>query len=755
MKKSVALILLLVSLTAAQDSFNGAAAFSYVEELCLPKYKGRRTGTVEARNAALWISTRLKSWGLTPMGDENGYLQKFPMLVTEQKKKAKLKLLNSSYGSIEYRENVDFVPYQNSGSAELSAEVVFIGYGICEPSMGWDDYAGMDVKGKIVLIQRGLPQDGREWAFANERFYKVRTAEQKGAAGLLMLDRGDWPMRGVTISAEGYRPHMPIFNISKKVARDLFSGCHKNIDHSLRDLAKKPQSFSFERRMAMTSRLDLAAAQEGENVLAVVRGTDPVLADEVLVVGAHMDHNGLSLDRHLYAGADDTASGAAVVMEMARVIKRKKLKRSIVFACFGGEEQGLLGSRYFTLHPSVPAEKIVANVNLDMVGAGDGGVSISGRNYFLDLLDPWVRSHNDSVSKKLKLYRGSGMFGSDHAYFVEQGIPAFYVSSTGDHPFYHQFEDDPSTLNVQALQVVGERCVELLTVLADAPSSLLFDGNRSGYFFHLFGDQIDFSFQPVATLTKTDSLRDRAIPAAVRCVVYPLPATAEEKELFTAYDDLERRILNASNLLRFKNSASFDDAASGAKLCAAIALNGSESLQHNAAHARLLCRAGVNWLCLRSPQDPVFAGMGLSGWGQTLLQTWGEENGVVETSLADSSRISALLAAGRAKLLLRLTPVRALGLQDFLAKRLDKKQVLVILETTPDQPVDTVWQLYDRLPAGLLHVAFDKTLSMADDGKYQWVQKLYEARRNQHGVDKTYTAMTQVMADNIKKFIGR
>ncbi|NLP12678.1 M28 family peptidase, partial [bacterium] len=196
-------------------------------------------------------------------------------------------------------------------------------YGISEPSKGWDDYAGMDVKGKIVLIQRGLPQDGQEWAFANERFYKVRTAEQKGAVGLLMLDRGDWPMRGVTIAAEGYQPHMPIFNISKKVARDLFTGCYKNIDHLLRDLAKKPQSFSLNRRMAMTSRFELAAIQEGENVLAMVRGTDPVLADEYLVVGAHMDHNGLSLDGHLYAGADDNASGAAVVMEMARVITQK------------------------------------------------------------------------------------------------------------------------------------------------------------------------------------------------------------------------------------------------------------------------------------------------------------------------------------------------------------------------------------------------------------------------------------------------
>ncbi|NLP12679.1 M28 family peptidase [bacterium] len=359
------------------------------------------------------------------------------------------------------------------------------------------------------------------------------------------------------------------------------------------------------------------------------------------------------------------------------------------------------------------------------------------------------------MSKKLKLYRGSGMFGSDHAYFVEQGIPAFYVSSTGDHPFYHRFEDDPSTLNVEALQVVGERCVELLTVLADAPGSLLFSGNRSGCFFYLFGDQIDFSFQPATTLAKADSLRDRAIPAAVRCVVYPLPATADEHDLFAAYDVLEHQILKGSKLLRFKNSASFDEAASGAKLCAAIALNGSESLHQNTARARLLCRAGVNWLCLRSSQDPVFDGRGLSSWGRTLLQTWAEESGVVETTLADSCQLSALLAFDSAKLLLRLTPAQAMDLQDFLAQRLVKKQSLLILETTPDQPVEPVWQLYDCLPTGQLHVAFAKTLSTADEGKYQWVQKLYKARLSQHGVAKTYTAMTQVMADNIKNFIGK
>ncbi len=745
-------LLCMTTLAGSQERFNGANAFNSIKQLCRPEYKGRKTGLPEAHQASLWIAEQFKSWGLQPLGDNGGYLQEFPMLVTEQKGKAKLKLHNSSFGALEYVDGLDFVPYCNSGSGNVTAEVVFVGYGISAPEKGWDDYNGVDVKAKIVVIERGTPDDGQDWSNANERFYKVRTAAAKGAAGLLMLDRGDWPMRGVTVTGEGYQPNMPMFNISKKVCRDLFIGRHKNLDHVLRDLAKKPQSFSLARTMSMSIRVVPTLIQKGENVLAMVRGSDPLLADEYLVVGGHMDHNGLSADgRLLYAGADDNASGTAVVMELARVFSRRQPKRSIVFACFGGEEQGLLGSWYFAHHPTVAADKIAAMLNFDMEGTGDGGAHISGRNYWLEPVRTWVNTHTDSIRRKLKLSRGPAMFGSDHAFFVEQGIPAVYFSSSGDHPFYHQFEDDLSTINIASLQFVGDRATELLGHLADTATSLLYQGNRSGRFFYLYGDQIDFTPQPQSALMRADSLLQRAVPAAVHGVVYRLESSSLA-DLFTEMEQAEELIKKDSTLLRFKTAAQLNDAAAQARLAVAFMIHSSTLQQNSKANARMLCRAGVNWLSILSAEEPIFADAGLSEWGRSLLNVWSEENGIIDCAVSDTLRISALLSEGKAKMLLRLRQGQAVALADYLKNKLQDKRLLLILETTPDQPIEPVWQLLDQLPITRVHVTFVRPMSINDDYKYQWLQKLYQARNSSVGVAATYSAMLKIFGQNLKAF---
>jgi hypothetical protein len=755
LKKYLALLLLSVTLSWAQDGFDGHKALSYVEELCRPKFSGRKTGLPGARQAARWIGEQYQSWGLEPGGDNKSYIQEFPMLVTDQKKRAQFKLLNGSFGSVEYQEGVDFVVYFNSGSGRVTAEVVFVGYGICEPEKGWDDYAGVDVTGKLVLIYRGVPQDERDWSFANERFYKVRTAAKKGAAGLLMLDRGDWPTRGVTVNGEGYQPSMPLFNISKKIARDLFVGTHKNIDLVIRDLEKKTQSLALAKRVSLSVNMRLLPSQNGENVVAIWRGTDPVLQNEYIVLGGHMDHNGVSADGHLYAGADDDASGTAIVMELARVFAGKtRPKRSIVFAGFGGEEQGLLGSWYFAHHPTVPAEQIVAMFNFDMEGAGDGGASVSGRNYFMNPVDGVYKAYPDSIVKKFSMRRGSGMAGSDHSFFVQQGIPAFYFFSTGDHPFYHQFEDDPATLNMASLQFVGDRALDLVQAMADHPSSLQFHGHRSGRFFYLFGDQIDFSGQPFHALQNSDSLVLKTQPAAVRCVVWPLRVA---QQLFNDLDRVEELIRSGKDktLLRFKNSATLDAAAGESKLAVAVALEGTASLNKNAVLARMLCRAGVNWLTIRDREDPILSSGQLTDWGKDFLKVLGEENGILDCAVSDTTAIRAISKALKGKMFLRVKYHQIDGLGKFLADIGNKKSCLVILEATPDQIPDKVWALWGQMKPGSLHLTMLNSLLISDELKYQWLQKMYEARLATVGQEAAYKHMTSLLGESLKNFIGR
>ncbi len=155
------------SQTAAQapDKFSGERALGYVAELCKPEFGGRFTGQPGATRAAEWIGSEFARWGLTPAGDDDGWLQRYPMIVTEQLDRAKLRLTNGAFGPVDYQEGNDFTVYMNSGSGRITTEVLFAGFGISEPAMGRDDYAGIDARARIVLIYRGLPADDQDWSF--------------------------------------------------------------------------------------------------------------------------------------------------------------------------------------------------------------------------------------------------------------------------------------------------------------------------------------------------------------------------------------------------------------------------------------------------------------------------------------------------------------------------------------------------------------------------------------------------------------
>ena len=226
-----------------QERFSGERALETIQELCRPAYAGRMAGLDGARKAAAWIGSQFALWGLESGGEDGSYFQMFPMLVTEQKKPARMRLENGLFGPVFYQEGNDFTVYFNSGSGKVTAGVVFVGYGISATEKGWDDYAEVDAKGKIVLIYQDRPQDGKDWTEEASREYKMRVAAEKGAVGVLMFSRRDWRVRGGTIHEEGYQPNLPVFNVSQKVARDLFQGTYRNLNHTIRDLMAGPRSF--------------------------------------------------------------------------------------------------------------------------------------------------------------------------------------------------------------------------------------------------------------------------------------------------------------------------------------------------------------------------------------------------------------------------------------------------------------------------------------------------------------------------------
>lgn len=749
------------SAASSQDStahFDGARALSYIQELCQPGYAGRYTGTVAATRAAEWIGSRFAAWGLTPAGDDRDWLQFYPMIVTKQLERAQLILRDGEYGAVVYQEGNDFTVYMNSGSGQVTAPVLFIGFGISEPALGRDDYAGIDARGKILLIYRGLPAGDQDWEFTNERDYKMRVAASHGAAGVLMLDHGDWPIRGGTIHEEGYFANLPAFNISKKVARDLFAGSFHDLDAVIRDLPQRANSFLLPRTLQLRLRMRRIEPGRGENVVALLPGADPVLREEYIVLGAHMDHIGAGRDGHLYLGADDNASGTAVVMELARVFaaQPERPARSILFVTFGGEEQGLRGSRYFAAHLPVPPDRIAVMLNFDMEGAGDGGVSMGGRNYLPAVFRELTRSWSDSLLGKTRFGRGWGGSGSDHYHFIEQGIPAIYFSSTGGHPWYHEFEDQPHMLNVASLQSVGDRASALIRTLAGWPEPLTLDSTVSGRFFLRHGDQFDLKGSAIGGTAA--ALNDKvfaAQEAGIHFTTQTLAASEDPCSLYSRLDSLDQWIqAHPRELIRFENAGSVDRAAGQGRLAVALALHGTAALKGSAATLRQLGRLGLNLLILDDPTDPVFSGHDLGPVGKTLLPAAQAANILVQLDLADTTLVDAVMKGSNGRLLWSLDLDQAAAMQPALIRRLNSDKMILVLRSTAEDDPQQLLDLAMALPADRLYVSLvDSASPEAWRELPRFVMTFHKLLAARVGGEQSYKRMEKWFGRNLKKLL--
>jgi len=756
---------------SAQERFSGDRAYENIKTLCKPEFEGRKTGLVSARAAAEWIASQFKEWGLEPGGDDGSYIQEFPMLVTRQMKPSHLELENGLFGPVPYQEGNDYAVYFNSGSGLVEAEVVFAGFGISEPEKGWDDYAGIDVQGKIVLIYRGLPEGKEDILEGNDRDYRIRTAAEKGAAGLLMMRR-EFPVLGGTIRQGGYQSRLMSAAVSRKLARDIFQGTMKNMDHTLEDLKKSTQSFATGKTMKMDVAFDNIDPGQGENVIGIVRGRDPVLRDEYIVVGGHMDHNGPVPGGHVYVGADDNASGTAVVMELARILanREQKLRRSVVFAGFGGEEQGLLGSTHFADHPTIPGDRIAMMFNFDMEGQGDGGGSVGGRNYFSEIFHDVLNALPDSVDKKLRVGRGWGFGGSDHAPFIQQGIPALGFHSTGRHPFYHRVEDNIETINVASLQFVGDRAYELLVDLGDYPSSLLYEGHARGRCFTLFGDQIDYSMKTCTKDCSEDCLEkhvNAAVGMGVRVAVMDIQSwdESDEPDLFGAVDAFDGWIgQHCDHVMRYEDSGSLNRAAGSGILAAALGMSGTTLLGGKEGRLRQLARLGLDVIRLDDSHDPVFDGSALSAWGKSVLGVCEKENILLVLGLTDPGVTMSVIEAYNGKAVVQAPVKDILKNQDAYRRVVDDKNALLTVQCCPETEADQLSQIMDTLGTRSIHFSLfspclehqekESHKAVSAERFFRLIQNLYEKRMSSRDKGTVYDEMVRVLGGNLRRVLG-
>jgi hypothetical protein len=437
----------------------GAAAITQdglmktVSYLASKELNGRLSGSEGYNKAATFMAGEFQKLGLKPYGD-SAYFQNLKVEYNEIYSPLKLSLVEDGQLKKEYKLGKDFVCRDLTGSGHFTAPVVFCGYGLSQPEIGYNDYAGVDVKGKIILVFKPNPKwkisDSSNWGSAYPRD-KAKTAAQHGAVGLLIVSPPNDPNPQKTIlsvlDGKGEQNEkFPQMHIDIPVANELLQG----IGYTLSDLQTKIDSFKtpFSHPMKSTVEIEVHAKyikeQPTMNVVGLLEGTE--LKNEYLVVGAHLDHVGSQAGEIFAPGANDNASGSAAVLEMARAFMKNgiKPKRSIIFILFASEELGLIGSSYFVNHSPVPIEQITAMINLDCVGYGDS-IQVGNGKSSPNL---WAIAHKlDSLNTKMMVEATWNGGGADAGPFHDKKNPAAYFVTTNSYAHLHYITDLPETLN--------------------------------------------------------------------------------------------------------------------------------------------------------------------------------------------------------------------------------------------------------------------------------------------------------------------
>jgi hypothetical protein len=454
------------ALLEVMHSITSQTLYDYLQALVSEKFGGRLTGTPEYGLAAQWVSSLLKKWGVEPAGDNGTYLQAFPNPYTQVlagdlslhvplgEGKSRGEILKS------YRFEDEFIPGGTSGSGEVKAEVVYAGYGITAPELGYDDYKGVDVKGKIVLLEREVPVDpGRDpevfkkWRPYSFHQYKLENAADHGAKGMI------YNYGPIGNPNNAYRQGFVYSHVGDAVVGDIFAGTGRKHADVAAAIARtlKPQSFATGKVLTIKNVTEHHPDGIGASVLGLIRGTDPVLKDEVIIIGGHLDFLGRA--PVLMTGANDNGAAVAVMLGLAEAMTKYAVKprRSVLFAFFGAEEQAVNGSRFYTEHPLFPMDKTMAMINMEAVGAGDKFHVLAGTNF------PGLTKYLEQADQKYihrvitaSPFANNARPRQDVTWFLWKGVPGVTLGAYGgvesSLPTYHNTRDNLSLITPVILE---------------------------------------------------------------------------------------------------------------------------------------------------------------------------------------------------------------------------------------------------------------------------------------------------------------
>jgi len=471
--------------------------YQHVRYLASDDLKGRFTATPEARQAAEYIADEFRRYGLKPVGDDGSYFQSFPFIAG-----ANLGQQNSLATTVSGQAHLwkikdDFMPLTFSTEERVEAGVAFVGYGISAPDSGYDDYAGLDVNGKMVLALRFSPEgDNPHSQFERHASFRAKAlmARQHGAKAIAFIaDSDDFKSNKLSQMEFDYSfsdSDIVAIAVSRQLANELVSTAGTSLDEVQKKIneSQKPSSFLLSGVRALVQ-VDLVKdTRQAANVVGYWPGHDPTLSQEIIIIGAHYDHLGLGGPNSLapkqlgevHNGADDNASGTAGMLELAQAFAARAaspLKRSLLFMAFSGEEEGLLGSNYYVKHPLFPLERTVAMINMDMIGRlQENKLIVQG----LGTSPQWpslIEELNGTAKFDLKT-TADGVGPSDHSSFYLKDIPVLFFF-TGVHSDYHKPSDDYDKINTEGQARVVRFVYEAVSRIQAHPARPQFTKTQS------------------------------------------------------------------------------------------------------------------------------------------------------------------------------------------------------------------------------------------------------------------------------------
>ena len=348
-----------------------------------------------------------------------------------------------------------------TGNGECEDEICFCGYGLNQPDDGYDDYAGVDVNGKVVMIFKQNPSwqiKGIKWEGSSIR-YKVLFAKEKGAKAVIFVNTPSsgriMPIASQLDGSEEHIPDMPALEISTATANEILAGKNTSIAElqAKIDTLQLPRSVNTKIKAGIRVDCKYTNSAHTQNVIAAFPGNDPNFKNEYVLVTAHLDHVGFQGDSLYYPGANDNASGSAIVLEVARMWRKSRIKpdRTIVFVLFSCEEHGLDGAKYLANNFPGETANIAAILNIDCAGHGDslmigGGKSVPGL---------WGIAQAFGTDKSLSNRTWYGG-GADAQPFFEKGVPSLYFATVNSYTYLHRPEDKPETLNPAMLELTAD-----------------------------------------------------------------------------------------------------------------------------------------------------------------------------------------------------------------------------------------------------------------------------------------------------------